>query len=1390
VCERKKSSAPQIFVETERFALDHPRRTLYLTALFVLFRRDFSLNDAFRTSHGGGLAPAVITRSIQLETTQRNLIGFMAVAMSLSAGFAHAGLQERMAAELLTSAAVGQQAGSGSIFSGFSSSQPATPNEPFAARNVSAAAAAVPSSNGVTRLPPTGAAPTDDDRYGNTSSGAPQQMTINGQVFTAPMLTGNPSGTVVSGVQRGPNPSVPANIPQRNPSLTGNRGHSDAMLRQARMALAVGDIRRASDMVAQSRQDQIRYAPNEDSPDRVAAAIAKYVEISKLDRGSEENRRTYARMWMEQAQDLLQWNELEQAEKLAELAAQQHVTFGPFDNKPDELIRRIAAVREQNRPITPQPVNLANAGPVGSSQAARQQAITLMRNIRSALAAGQIAQAEFMCRQLDAMRIPEKDFGPGEDSPGHVFDAVHQAQRRAASGVIQAGGTVEVGGGVNSAVYDPSRDHTHNMQVADVATDPVPSPPDQPGGPSISPDSSGQSPGYSLFQQGEAALKARDRDRALQLFRQASAYSSQLDPVTAERLQDHLSLLSAPKNPGQHAGAAGQPGAPLDAAAAAQQSLVSQVFSDMTRRESEAKAMREKDPKGALALLQETRKKVEASGVEQNIRDRWLRQIDRSIEETQQFIAANRSRIDLDEKNNNVRGELNREAMNKQQVQQKLAELVDQFNKLTEEQRYEEAEVIAKRAEQLAPHELVVQVMKTKAKIQRAWAEEMRIKEAKEDGVVAALDDVDRSAVPFGGDPLQFPDASKWKDLTGRRLKAAMDHTRHRRSQQEIDIEKKLQTPVNYSCHNRPLNEVLNQLAKLVNINIHIDEEGLREEGKSADMPVTMELNSDIMLKSYLNLLLEKNHLCYIIKHEVLNVTSESKKSESSQIYQVVYPVGDLVMPIPNFVASPRMGLAGALHDAMSNAVGTSGGFGTMTTPMAVVSNSQGHPGSSMINPAVMANAARPGLGNQAAAGPGGAGGGTNPDFDSLIDLITQTIAPPTWDHNGGKGSVAPAPANLSLVISQTQEVHEEIVDLLEQLRRMQDLQVTIEVRFITLNDNFFERIGVDFDFTLAKNIANPQANGFTAPQAVTVGGNTFTAPLFTGNPNGTVVSGIQAAGNNPASAGIFTADNSIQFTQGSYALGVPQFGAFDAAAGATVGFAILSDIEAFFFINAASGDRRTNVLQAPKVTLFNGQQAFVSDTSQTPFVISVIPVVGDFAAAQQPVIVVLSEGTFMTVQAVVSNDRRFVRLTIVPFFSKIGNVQTFTFQGTDTTTTNTTRNGIVNQATNLFNNNNDQSTTSHSGVTVQLPTFSFVTVTTTVSVPDGGTVLLGGIKRLSEGRNEFGVPILDEIPYLNRLFKNVGIGRETSSLMMMVTPRIIIQEEEEDKLGISAATP
>jgi general secretion pathway protein D len=414
---------------------------------------------------------------------------------------------------------------------------------------------------------------------------------------------------------------------------------------------------------------------------------------------------------------------------------------------------------------------------------------------------------------------------------------------------------------------------------------------------------------------------------------------------------------------------------------------------------------------------------------------------------------------------------------------------------------------------------------------------------------------------------------------------------------------------------------------------------------------------------------------------------------------------------------------------------------------------------------AQMANTPVPGYGRipgQLGAGPGGLAGGSQADFDMLIELITSTISPQTWDEVGGPGTVSPFPTNLSLVISQTQEVHEQIADLLEQLRKLQDLQVTIEVRFITLNDDFFERIGVDFDFQFddQSGLIGDGMGGFMTPPG---------GPPDEGGP--TTIIGLDPMGNP-------TPDLDLQFSQDSFGSSLPQFGGFDPLTAANFGFAILSDIEVFFLLQAAQGDQRSNVLQAPKVTLFNGQQAFVSDTSQTPFVTSIIPVVGDFAAAHQPVIVVLSEGTSLSVQAVVSNDRRFVRLTLVPFFSRIESVQEFTFQGKTTTDSGTS----VTDATGTRILAKDNITTTTEGSTVQLPTFAFTTVTTTVSVPDGGTVLLGGIKRLSEGRTERGVPILDKLPYISRLFKNVGIGRTTQSLMMMVTPRIIIQEEEEER--------
>ncbi len=272
-------------------------------------------------------------------------------------------------------------------------------------------------------------------------------------------------------------------------------------------------------------------------------------------------------------------------------------------------------------------------------------------------------------------------------------------------------------------------------------------------------------------------------------------------------------------------------------------------------------------------------------------------------------------------------------------------------------------------------------------------------------------------------------------------------------------------------------------------------------------------------------------------------------------------------------------------------------------------------------------------------------GGASFADFTQLINLIQTTIEPDSWEALGGTGTIQQYPQNLSLVISTTSEIHDQITELLESLRRLQNLQVTIEVRFITLSDNFFERIGVDFDVSFDDNVKSLPADD--SGPAVTVGFDGIT--------------------------GLPTSDFDIKLQQNVGGVN-PTLTGFDPNSGARIGFAILSDIEAFFFLQATQSDARNNVLQAPKITLFDGQIGTIFDGFSRPFVTSIVPVVGDFAVAQQPVIVVLNEGTQLNVQAVVSDDKRFVRLTLVPLFSQIGNVDTFTFEGRRRRTTTSTQ--------------------------------------------------------------------------------------------------------------------
>jgi hypothetical protein len=56
--------------------------------------------------------------------------------------------------------------------------------------------------------------------------------------------------------------------------------------------------------------------------------------------------------------------------------------------------------------------------------------------------------------------------------------------------------------------------------------------------------------------------------------------------------------------------------------------------------------------------------------------------------------------------------------------------------------------------------------------------------------------------------------------------------------------------------------------------------------------------------------------------------------------------------------------------------------------------------------------------------------------LDQLIGVITCTVEPSTWDEVGGPGSIEVCPHIDVLAIAQTDEVHDQIADLLGKIRR------------------------------------------------------------------------------------------------------------------------------------------------------------------------------------------------------------------------------------------------------------------------------------------------------------------------------------------------------------------
>jgi type II secretory pathway component GspD/PulD (secretin) len=683
--------------------------------------------------------------------------------------------------------------------------------------------------------------------------------------------------------------------------------------------------------------------------------------------------------------------------------------------------------------------------------------------------------------------------------------------------------------------------------------------------------------------------------------------------------------------------------------------------------------------------------------------------------------------------------------MAEEEKKKQIAELMKQFNALYKEGKYRESEMVAMRARELDPDDTVAGAAITMARMQANQVKYKDLKKRKEDLFVDSLDEAED---PGPAVDLHNPVAVDLKTFQQNKNRKGINDllgVQPTKNEKEREIYRRLDNPINsMEYRDTPLRQVLDDLQSWTGINIVADDPALTEAGISLEHPVTMKLEG-VAFKSALNLLLHQVHLTYVVKNEVLNITTED--NARGKLVTQIHPVLDLVIPIDAVAPSNVLKTLGQNSGETTNVklnnqpflgLNSMGGGQGVSQQLQTLNNMQTPASSGM--PSVTIDTPK----------------GTLQDV--LIKLVTTTIAPQSWASVGGPGTIEFYPLGMALVINQTPDIQEQVAELLSALRRLQDQEVAVEVRFITLAESFYERIGVNFNVNIENN------NSRYEPQLVSQQFrpfgfiNNFSPSRF--------ITGLTPGGT-------FTQDLGIPINTSSFNMAVPPFGSFPAIPGGNggvdLGLAFLSDIQVFLFMEAAQGDMRTNVMQAPKITLFNGQTSTLTVTDEQFFVTSVSVIQAGGQVVFVPTnSIIPTGGVTLTLNAVISADRRYVRLSLAPALTNLASANVPLFPIT-TFITPIFEGGAVGQPIPFTQ-------------FLQQPQLNIVSVLTTVNVPDGGTVLMGGLKRLSEGRNEFGPPILSKLPYINRLFKNVGYGRQAESLMMMITPRIIINEEEEQR--------
>ena len=341
---------------------------------------------------------------------------------------------------------------------------------------------------------------------------------------------------------------------------------------------------------------------------------------------------------------------------------------------------------------------------------------------------------------------------------------------------------------------------------------------------------------------------------------------------------------------------------------------------------------------------------------------------------------------------------------------------------------------------------------------------------------------------------------------------------------------------------------------------------------------------------------------------------------------------------------------------------------------------------------------------------------------EEWVKFFRANVAPDSWAVEGGVGQNTIAYRNGKLVVNHTPEVQEQIRELLGSFRKARAVQVAILARFIEITENFLDDLGIEW----------------IGPSGVDAQGNATTGAGFS-----------RTSGGNSLSATI---------------VGNPEIGlgsVFADANGLTLNASFLHAWQINAILTAVRKQNKGNVLTAPRVTCFNTQRAFLTVSSRRNFVRS-------YNSDGNPEIGQVNDGIVLEVQPFVSADRRYITLELIPQVNKAESFDSFEFSTTS-------------QAQTVINPTTGQPVTVTNPVkqTIQLPRVATRQIMTTVSVPDGGTLMIGGLANATESEGYSTVPILGDLPLIRYLFTSRRKLDARDNLIILVTAHIIQQEED-----------